>query len=179
MNDSEEINKRFEKYANLIDLEEETEDLTDQVLLNLYELETEMNRKDVDLCISKRKNRCTCSKERKDCLCVEEIYVEARAENMDWGSNCTFSFRIEIFDENFKITRNMGWTLFSLHKETDEEKLLADCLYEKPKKSQDSTTYNRWLNLSLGKQPIKIPITTYSIRDQRIDMRLKYMEWQR
>ncbi len=178
MNDSEEINKRFEKYANLIDLEEETEDLTDQVLLNLYELETEMNRKDVDLCISKRKNRCTCSKERKDCLCIDEIYAEVGVEGIDWGSNCTFCFRIEIPDANFKIVRNTGWTLFSLHKETDEEKLLVDCVYEKPKKSQDST-YSRWIILSLDKQPIRIPIATYSIRDQRIDIHLKYMEWQK
>jgi len=174
MNRTEEINGVFEKYAKLVVVEEEIEDLTDRVLSNLYELETEIRRSDIDLCISKRKNKCGCKKNREECLCVDEIYSEVRVGDIEWGSNCTFCFRIEVLSENFKITRNMGWTIFSLHKKTDNEKLLIDCLHEPKGKS----VYNRWM-IVLGKQFIKIPVATYSIREHRLDLRLKYMEWQR
>jgi hypothetical protein len=176
MDESEKINNIFEKYSELVDLGEETEDLTDQVLKGLTVLEAELTRRDIDLNVSRRKNKCTCKKDMKNCLCIDDNYSEVKVEDIVWGSNCTFCFRIEIIDTKFKLKRNIGWTLFSLHKKTDEEQSLIDCLYEKPRKGDDSA-YNRWVNLN--EQSIKIPVITYSTRDQRIDVCLKYMEWQR
>ena len=174
-----EITEVLERYANLVLSDEDPgqKDFTDDVLRDMAWLETCLTDGDADICISRRKNRCTCRKSRENCLCTDDEYSHITISDLSWGSNCTLLLRMDIQDLSFKTSNNMGWTLFCLHKLTDEEILLLDCFYEKPKKNSDQM-YSRWIILATPRQNLRVPISTYRCKDQRIELAIKYMDWE-
>jgi hypothetical protein len=126
---------------------------------------------DNDICISKLDPKGEC----------EDDYHMISSVSCKTTSNNTLQIDMYLREKS-EIKSQHGCQLFTLHKETDDERSLLriDKRAKKKKKTLDECIIDRWCKLLYLENDglnIKLPVTNFKAFENRVELILDLMEW--